>query len=125
MAASWAPPWRATVDGLVAQSLVRRPRATGPRFTMLETIRAVGLEQLRASGEEAGAQDAHAAFMIAFANRASEQLEGRDEPIDRVLRRMTVEQANILAALTWLAAVGDADGALRLSSAMAIAGTFR
>ena len=38
---------------------------------------------------------------------------------------MAVEQANIHAALTRLAAVGDADGALRLASAMAIAWHFQ
>jgi non-specific serine/threonine protein kinase len=115
-----------TLETLVAQGLVRRlDTEDEPRFTMLETIRAFGLEQLDATGEQAGAQDAHAAFMIEFANRSSEQLEGRDEPIDRVLRRMTVEQANILAALTRLAAVGDADGALHLASAMAIAWHFQ
>ena len=115
-----------TLEALVAQGLVRRLDGEAePRFTMLETIRAFGWEQLDATGERDGAQDAHAAFMIAFAKRADEQLDGGGEPVDRVLLRMTVEQANIHAALTRLSAVGDADGALRLASAMAMAWHFQ
>ena len=42
------------LSALVDHSLVYRiEREDEPRFTMLETIRAYGLERLRASGEEA------------------------------------------------------------------------
>jgi predicted ATPase/DNA-binding CsgD family transcriptional regulator len=114
------------LESLVAQGLVRRlDGETAPRFTMLETIRAFGWEQLDATGERDRAQDAHAAYIIAFAERADRLLNGGVEPVDRVLQRMAVEQANIHAALTRLAAVADADGALRLASAMAIAWHFQ
>src|SRR5215217_2524825 len=115
----------ATLDALVAQGLVRRLHDQAePRFTMLDTIRAFGLELLDATGERDLYQDAHAAYFIAFAERADRLLDGGVEPVDRVLQRMAVEQANIHAALTRLAAAGDADGALRLASAMAIAWHF-
>jgi predicted ATPase/DNA-binding CsgD family transcriptional regulator len=114
------------LESLVEQGLVRRlDGEIEPRFTMLDTIRAFGWEQLDATGERHRAQDAHAAYFIAFAERADRLLGGGVEPVDRVLQRMAVEQTNIQAALTRLSAVGDADGALRLSSAMAIAWHFQ
>jgi non-specific serine/threonine protein kinase len=114
-----------TLEALVEQGLVRRLDGEGePRFTMLETIRAFGWDQLDATGEQDRAQDAHAAYFIAFAERCDRQFDGKAEQVDRLLQRMEVEQANIHAALTRLAAVGDAAGALRLASAMAIAWHF-
>ncbi len=115
-----------TLEALVAQGLVRRlDGESEPRFTMLETIRAFALDQLDATGERVRAQDAHAAYFIAFAERSDGQLDGGSESVDRVLQRMAVEQANVHAALTRLAAAGDSDGALRLTSAMAIAWHFQ
>lgn len=115
-----------SLEALVAQGLVRRlDGETEPRFTMLETIRVFGLDQLDATGERERAQDAHAAYIIAFAERADRHVGGGGERVDLVLRRMEVEQANIQAALTRLAAVGDAVGALHLASAMAVAWHFQ
>jgi non-specific serine/threonine protein kinase len=115
-----------TLEVLVAQGLVRRlDGETEPRFTMLETIRAFGLDQLDATGERDRAQDAHAAHIIAFAERSDRQRNEGSERVDHLLQRMEVEQANIQAVLTRLAAVGDADGVLRLASAMAIAWHFQ
>jgi predicted ATPase/DNA-binding CsgD family transcriptional regulator len=49
------------------QSLIAKvDHADAPRFTMLETIRAFGLERLRESGEEDDARDRHAAFFRGF-----------------------------------------------------------
>jgi len=56
-------------DALVDQSLVVRGAdadALSPRFTMLETIRAFGLECLSTSGEEDDTRDRHAAFFRGF-----------------------------------------------------------
>ncbi|MGH2615899.1 MAG: LuxR C-terminal-related transcriptional regulator [Thermomicrobiales bacterium] len=48
---------------LVDQSLVRRAESEGePRFTMLETIREFGLEQLVTAGEDDEVRDRHAAY---------------------------------------------------------------
>ncbi|MDF3042969.1 MAG: hypothetical protein K0Q71_5675 [Thermomicrobiales bacterium] len=114
------------LESLVAQGLVRwLDGEIESRFTMLETIRAFGWEQLDATGEREHSQDAHAAYVIAFAERADQQCIEGSERVDHVLQRMELEQANILAALTRLAAVGDTEGALRLASAMAIAWHFQ
>ncbi len=53
------------LDALVQQSLVLRRTdgdALSPRFSMLETIRAFGLERLSECGEEDDVRDRHAAF---------------------------------------------------------------
>jgi non-specific serine/threonine protein kinase len=57
------------LDALVDQSLVVRRSdadAISPRFTMLETIRAFGLERLAEGGEEDDARERHAAFFHRF-----------------------------------------------------------
>jgi predicted ATPase/transcriptional regulator with XRE-family HTH domain len=58
---------------LVDKSLVvRQPgRAGTVRFGLLETIREYGLERLAASGEEAAAREAHAAYFLVFAEEAA------------------------------------------------------
>jgi non-specific serine/threonine protein kinase len=115
-----------TLEELVAQGLVRGlDGEPEPRFTMLETIRAFGVEQLAATGELARAQDAHAAFFIAFAERCYWQLGEPSARAHRVLQRAAVEHANIQAALTRLATVGNADGALCLAGGMARAWHFQ
>ena len=58
-----------SLDALVDQSLVvRRTDADAlvPRFAMLETIRAFGLERLEHRGEEGDARDRHAEFFRRF-----------------------------------------------------------
>jgi predicted ATPase/DNA-binding CsgD family transcriptional regulator len=120
------PDTMTSLEMLVTQGLVRRLDGENePRFTMLETIRAFGWDQLDAAAERDRAQDAHAAYIIAFAERADRHVGGGGERVDLVLRRMEVEQANIQAALTRLVTVGDADGALRLASAMSVAWHFQ
>ncbi len=105
----------AGLTALVEQSLVCRLDIEGePRFTLLETIRAFSLERLEETGGRDSAQDAHAAYIIALAARASRHFASALER-----KRIAVEQGNIRMALTRLAAVGDADGALRLASALA------
>jgi predicted ATPase len=60
---------------LVDQSLIRAVEdAAEPRFTMLETIRAYGLERLAASGEDASARQAHARLFRALAATGQEAL---------------------------------------------------
>ena len=59
----------ACLDALVDQSLVvRRTDADAlvPRFTMLETIRAFGLERLHECGEDDDTRDRHAAYFRGF-----------------------------------------------------------
>jgi predicted ATPase/DNA-binding CsgD family transcriptional regulator len=109
-----------TLEALVAQSLVRRIDGDGePRFTLLETIRAFGLERLQEAGELDDALDAHAAYFIAFAELARQPRPGSLDHHGSALQRAKAEQANIRAAMMHLVEVGNADGVLRLAGAVA------
>jgi predicted ATPase/DNA-binding XRE family transcriptional regulator len=112
---------------LVDHSLVQRqdsddggPDAGTPRFRMLETIREFALERLVEGGEWELAQDAHAAYFIAFAERNYPYRIGPGESIDDRLWRSEVEHPNFRAALTRMANVGDAEGVLQLAGALVV-----
>jgi DNA-binding CsgD family transcriptional regulator/tetratricopeptide (TPR) repeat protein len=113
------------LERLVEQSLVRPlEREGGPRFTMLETIRAFGLERLTESDEIDETRDRHAAYFQALTARA--------EP-DLALGRFSTgwftcledERDNIRAALTWCLECGEAERALRTAGAMSDYWAFR
>ena len=111
------------VDGitsLVENSLLRQvagPLEDEPRYRMLETIREFGTEQLAAHDEDAAARSLQAAFLIDFAEPASEQIS---EPgYAHVLDRIDAEHDNIRMALAWLREQDDAALSLRLAEAMA------
>lgn len=70
-----------------------------PRWTMLQTIREFGLEQLAALGEEQSVRKAHAKVITKMATDAEAGIYGKDQPI--WLKRLTAEDANIRSALTW------------------------
>ena len=86
---------------------------------MLETIRAFGLERLDEMGERDVAQDAHAAYVVAFVDRSHPSFAEVPERTSWVVQRIEIGEANLRAALTRLADVGDVDGALRLAIALA------
>ena len=90
---------RAALATLVDYHLVRREAASGTRYTLLETIREFGLEQLAASGELHEAQMAHAATMLGLAEDLLPvgSIYGRSSP----LARLAAEQGNMRAALAW------------------------
>jgi non-specific serine/threonine protein kinase len=80
---------------------------------MLETVREYGLEQLRASGEEAATRTQHAAWCRALAEQADAALSaGRDRA--RHLDRLAAEHDNVRAAAAWLIGTGDAAAAAGL-----------
>jgi predicted ATPase/DNA-binding CsgD family transcriptional regulator len=113
------------IESLVDQSLVRRigqsegePPAA-PRFAMLETIRAYGLEQLEASGEAAAARDAHAAFWSSWVQSVVPSLTVSADD-EQWWRRLDAEHDNIRAAMAWLARSPDPEPLLRVSTAMAV-----
>lgn len=102
---------------LVDKSLLRREEDDGDsRFTMLETIREYGLEQLAESGELVPAQDAHAALYVRLAEEAEGRLTGPDQRawLDRLER----EHENLRAALNWARDTRDAQLGLRLVAAL-------
>lgn len=107
------------LTSLVDRSLLLQTSASGdePRFTMLETIREFGLDQLQAQGEGESAQQRHAEYFLALAEDAARNLRGREQIAQ--LARLEMERDNVRAALAWsLAAPERADIALRLVEAL-------
>ena len=92
---------------LVDKSLVRVVVGPDgePRYTMLETIREFAVEQLEASGLADDVRRHHAAYFLAFAERARPELRGPDAL--RWLARFDAEHDNVRAAMTWGAARGE------------------
>jgi non-specific serine/threonine protein kinase len=82
---------------------------------MLETVREFGLEQLKASGDEAATQKRHAAWYVEMAETAKLQLNGVDQVSWQ--DRLETELPNIRLALAW-ATDHDIDLALRLGAAL-------
>jgi predicted ATPase/class 3 adenylate cyclase len=110
------------LDGLALladKSLVRQQDWSNddPRFTMLETIREFGLEQLGASGEADACLERHAAYFLALAERAEPDLFLVDHPTP-TLKRMEQDHANLRAALDWAIRCGERDLAVRLAAAL-------
>jgi non-specific serine/threonine protein kinase len=103
------------VERLCEHSLLRSEDETGdePRFGMLETVREFAAEQLAESGEEDATRAAHAAFFAALAEQARTGMLGPDEAAWHA--RLSVEHANVRAALGWLLERGEAETALAMA----------
>jgi predicted ATPase/DNA-binding CsgD family transcriptional regulator len=109
------------LTALVDQSLVQRVEGSGElRFTLLETVRAFGLEQLVQCGEDAATRNRHAAYYLAFAEQGYPNHFGPFTDIDHRLQQLEAEQPNLRGALAYLANIGDAQGVLRLAGSLAV-----
>jgi predicted ATPase/DNA-binding CsgD family transcriptional regulator/Tfp pilus assembly protein PilF len=108
----------ASMEALVDHSLVRAipDGADEPRFTMLETIREFGLEQLSAAGDLGGARSRHAWHFVSLAERIEPEVDGPEAPV--ALALLDSDRANLQAALAWLIEHDEAEGALRLGAAL-------
>ncbi|HEV2106963.1 MAG TPA: LuxR C-terminal-related transcriptional regulator [Thermomicrobiales bacterium] len=106
------------IASLVDQSLLRQTVGPDgePRFRMLETIREFGLERLGESGDEDAVRHRHHAWCLALAKAASEGF-ARQETVSWG-HRLEAEQANLRAALEWLAARGAVADLLELTNAL-------
>jgi non-specific serine/threonine protein kinase len=107
------------VASLMNKSLLQPggPADGEARFTMLETIREFGLEQLAARGETAEISRRHAAWYLALAERVEPDLYGgRRQGSGCAL--LESELDNLRAALAWLIEAGAAEDALRLATAL-------
>ncbi len=103
-----------TLAGLVGKSILARtgPGDDGePRYRMLDTVRAYGLQRLAEAGEENEIRDAAARYYLDLADNADPML--RTSTQARWFRVLTAEQDNINAAIRWVTAKGDAASALR------------
>ena len=89
-----------TLESLVDNSLVRTETRRGQaRFRLLETIREYALERLRDGGNWAGAHDRHAAYFLALAQPAGDELQ--DPGQLAWLNRLDSEHDNLAAAMSW------------------------
>jgi predicted ATPase/class 3 adenylate cyclase len=106
------------LTSLVDKSLIRRSEASGQpsRFSMLETIREFGLEQLEASGDLEPVRRRHAEHFLRLATEAEPHLTAKDQGawLDRCER----EHANLRAALRWAIDRGAAGPAQAAAGAL-------
>jgi predicted ATPase len=104
------------VERLCEHSLLRSEDGAGdePRFGLLETVREFAAERLTESGEEEATRDAHSAFFRKLVDQARTGMEGPDEAAWHA--RLTVEHANVRAALGWLLERGKAETALAMAT---------
>ncbi len=106
------------VASLVDKNLIRsiEQPAGEPRFAMLETIRAYGVEQLVASGEDAAAHRRYAEHFLALAEQMERALSGPDQAT--WLDRLESEHDNARAALRWSLDARETWLAARMASAL-------
>ncbi|SDT66582.1 BTAD domain-containing putative transcriptional regulator [Jiangella sp. DSM 45060] len=102
---------------LVDRSLVVvDERAGGPRYRLLESVAAYGVNRLHESGEHAVIRARHARYYTDLAERADAELRGHRQ--GAWLHTLDVESANQRAALDSAERLGDAELALRLTGAL-------
>jgi predicted ATPase/transcriptional regulator with XRE-family HTH domain len=106
------------ITALVNQSLVQQREGTDaePRFVMLETLREFALEHLDAADERGLLQHRHAAEVLSLAEEAEPHLFAADRGV--WLRRLSAEQDNIRAALSFALDHDAAEAGLRLVGAL-------
>ena len=73
--------------------------AASPRFRMLETVHEYALARLAQSGDEELVRNRHAAWYVAWAERAARELTGLHQAV--WYRRIDAELANCRAARAW------------------------
>ncbi len=103
---------------MVDQHLIQRSVAAEDalRFTMLETLREFGLEELRRTGELAPLQRRMADYYTGLAEHAILFLQGAESTAYH--RLILADYANIRAVWTWVQAQREVALALRLCSAL-------
>jgi predicted ATPase/DNA-binding CsgD family transcriptional regulator len=106
------------IGSLLDKSLLVRTEPSGdePRFRMLETIRAYGLEQLDAHGEVTACREALSAWMVAFTRNAFEEQFGPRQKFWSTF--FDAELDNVRALLEWHIERNDAEAATRLVTAV-------
>ncbi len=87
------------LSSLGDKSLLRQESLTGaePRYTLLETVREFGAEQLDATGEAVDVAQRHAAWCLHLGRQAAAELVGPDQRV--WAERLDREAANLRGAL--------------------------
>jgi len=108
------------LSGLVDKSIIAAGQGPdgegGPRYRMLETVRAYGLERLAEAGEHDRIRNAFTAHYLVLAETVDPKLRTAGQ--GRWLRELAAEQDNLYAALRWAIARREADTALRFVRAL-------
>lgn len=115
--------FESVLDGLTAlvdKSLLRAVYGNEdePRFAMLETIRAFGVEQLELSGESELVGESHAAWCLDLAERAAPNLAQRKNTAEWIAR-LDTDHDNLRAGLSWLRDRREALRGIRLVGSIA------
>ncbi|MGW7537203.1 BTAD domain-containing putative transcriptional regulator [Amycolatopsis sp. NPDC054798] len=105
------------LSALVDKSLLTVSEDPEPRYRMLETIKAYGLEQLTVADEREELRQAHAEWFARFAETGDKYLR-RAEQIEW-LARFAAEHGNLISAARGAIAAGDATTSLRLVTSCA------
>lgn len=106
-----------TVGALIDKSLLRQTAIEGePRYSMLETLREYGIEQLTALREMEDLRRAHAEYYLALAEELEPDLGGPKQ--GELLDRLEQEHDNMRAALSWATTKQETELALRLCVAL-------
>ncbi|OZM77783.1 BTAD domain-containing putative transcriptional regulator [Pseudonocardia sp. MH-G8] len=102
---------------VVAQSGAQPGSGAGPRFRLLETVAAYGLERMAEAGELELVRQRHSHHHLALVEHAEPELRGPDQ--QRWLEQLDAEAANLRTAVDHLAQQADgAAPALRLVQAL-------
>lgn len=108
-----------SLERLLSHSLMRRmpqPEALSPRFTLLETLREYGAEQLIATGELDQTRQRHMAYYLALAEEAEPHLTSIEQNV--WLERLNLDHDNLRRALRSALERRDHATALRLAGAI-------
>ena len=103
---------------LVDSSLVqveRRPTGEA-RYRLLDITREYAMERSVAAGEFDALRERHAHYFLTLAVRAEPELRARQQ--QRWYARLSEDEGNFRAALTWSLEVGHSEVALRLAGAL-------
>jgi len=103
------------LTALVDKSLLVISGDEVPRYRMLETIKAYGLERLDEAGEREDLRRAHASYFVELVEAAAPYLRRAEQLV--WLRRLKADHDNLNAALRGAIAAGDAQTAARLVAA--------
>ena len=111
--------------GLAEHSLIARDQApssdagrlagSGVRFGLLKTVHGYALDHLIADGREEELRRRHAVAYLELAETSERHLLAAEQPA--WIDRLTLDQANLRAALRWTIDAGEAELALRFVAA--------
>jgi predicted ATPase/DNA-binding CsgD family transcriptional regulator len=105
------------IASLVDKSFLRLEETTDePRYRMLETIRAFGVDQLAEGDQEEQVRRAHAVYFLALAERAAPEWWGGEPAV--WLDRLEAEHDNLRVALDWAITRRQSELGYRLATAL-------